>query len=800
MDTIRIAILNTYDKVCAYLDNTVAGSMHYYDDELHQYLKGSANTYTFKASARHEDAIYLSEGNKLAFRYRGNDYYLNIMKVVRDEYEVEVTAYSLNFELLNEQKEAYKSSGAMTFAQYLDVFDYEKVVVLGKNEVSGKSISHEWTGTETMLGRIFSLANVFGAEVEFMPELNEDYSLKRIVMNVYREHTDSVQGVGTDRTDMILRYGKNVSGITKTSDITDLYTAIRPIGRNGLTVSSLTKTEYDANGKVEYTCPTGKRNIYAVQARDRFPSNLLANENERYIAQIWEYDTDNVNVLYGQALAELKKNCVPQVSYEVDGYFDTGIGDTITIADDEYTPELYLQARVTEQSRSFTDPTQNKTTFSNFKELQSEIDPALIQKMNNLINANKVYTCSILTDNGIIFQNGEGSTTLTASVMDVGKDMTNTLTIQWTVDGEKLSTGKSIKVNAADIRGKAVYRYEATDKSGISRGYCEVTVANVNDGKPGEDGGPGADAYTLYLSTASHVFNADYDGNIAKNISVSTVAVGFRGTKQLTPVIGTIQPVDGMGISISGSTIVFTALKGKDLADNGAVDIPVTLDGIECTLTFTYAKVKDGYNGQDAKLCTITGNQVMKYESVNGNPMPATLVLTAEYQNTNHAKWQYLDQFDVWADFIPAETNSKIVISENSVAWRKDTALIRAMDTTQVAIDTITLNKLRDGSNGEDAVLLNIDSSNGNIFKNNAVATTLTVTVIVAGKLLDTSEKLKEYFGENAVLKWEFKKFGETEFSPIDSGDPRLSDEGFIFTLSPQDVNSKITLNCILDY
>nr|DAP51844.1 MAG TPA: tail protein [Caudoviricetes sp.] len=800
MDTIRIAILNTYDKVCAYLDNTVAGSMHYYDDELHQYLKGSANTYTFKANARHEDAIYLAEGNKLAFRYRGNDYYLNIMKVVRNEYEIEVTAYSLNFELLNEQKEAYKSSGAMTFAQYLDVFDYEKVVVLGKNEVSGKSISHEWTGTETMLGRIFSLANVFGAEVEFMPELNEDYSLKKIVMNVYREHTDTVQGVGTDRTDMILRYGKNVSGITKTSDITDLYTAIRPIGRNGLTVSSLNKTEYDSSGKVEYTCPAGKRNIYAVQARDRFPSNLLANENERYIAQIWEYDTDNVNVLYGQALAELKKNCVPQVSYEVDGYFDTGIGDTITIADDEYTPELYLQARVTEQSRSFTDPTQNKTTFSNFKELQSEIDPVLLQKMNNLINANKVYTCSILTDNGIIFQNGEGSTTLTASVMDVGKDMTNTLTIQWTVDGEKLSTGKSIKVNAADIPGKAVYRYEATDKSGISRGYCEVTVANVNDGepgRPGEDGGHGADAYTLYLSTASHVFNADYDGNIAKNISVSTVAVGFRGTKQLTPVIGTIQPVDGMGISISGSTIVFTALKGKDLADNGAVNIPVIIDGIECTLTFTYAKVKDGYHGEDAKLCTITGDQVMKYVSGSSIPDPKTIILTAEYQNTNHGKWQYLDQYNVWVDFIPEETNSQITISEDSAAWKKDTALIRALDVTQVAIDTITLAKLRDGT---DAIIVHISSVNGFTFKNTGVSTIMTASVIVGETIIDTSAKLREKFGSNAKLIWSYKNVGETKFTPIDRSDPRFSDDGFIFTLSPQDVYNKITLDCGLDY
>lgn len=800
MENIRIAILNAYDKVCAYMDNQAPDSLHYYSDELHQYLKGSANTYSFRCNARHRDSTCLIEGNKLAFRYREKDYYLNIMRVTRDEDEVEVEAYSLNFELLNEQKEAYKATGAMTFKQYLDVFDYEKVVTLGINEVSDKAIIHEWTGTETMLARIFSLANVFGAEVEFIPELNSDHSLKRIVLNVYKEHTDTIQGIGTDRTDMVLRYGKNVSGITKTSDITEMYTAIRPIGRNGLTVSSINKTEYDADGKVEYTCPAGKRNIYAVQARDRFPSNLLANENERYIAQIWEYDTDNVNVLYGQALSQLKKNCVPQVSYEVDGYFDTDIGDTVTIADQEYTPELYLQARVTEQQRSFTDPTQNKTTFSNFKEIQSQIDSALINKMNQLIEANKVYTCSILTDNGIIFRNSEGTTTLTASVMDVGKDMTDSLKIQWYTDGEKLTTGKSITVKATDFTGKSVYRFEAKDKNDTIRGYAEVTVANLNDGEPGKPGDSGNDAYSLYLTTTSHVFNADCEGNLEKNISVSTVVVGYKGTRQLNPVIGKIPEVDGLGYSISGSTITITAVKGSALADNGTVDIPVTLDGIACTLTFTYAKVRDGYHGENARLCNITGSQVMKYESGSSTPVPAKLVLSAEYQNTSHGKWQYLDQYEVWVDFSPEETNTQLTVEENSQAWVKDTAVIRAVDVTWTAIDTMTLFKLRDGSKGDDAVTVLMDSSNGDSFKNDGIATILTITVIVAGEILDTSEKLKNYFGQNAHLIWKCKMMGETDFKEIPESDPRFSDEGFIFAINPHDVEKKAVIDCSLYY
>lgn len=487
MERVRIAVLDAYDNVMAFMDNGAPKALHYYEDELHEYLKGTANTLTFCAGAKHEDAQYLVEGNKLSFLYRGKEYYLNIMSVRRDELEVEVTAYSLSFELLNEEKEKYAATEAKTFAQYLEIFDAEHIITLGNNEVSDKSIKYEWKGSSTLLARLFSLATVFSTEVEFIPQLNDNYSLKAIVMNVYKEHTDEIQGIGVNRNDIVLRYGKNVTGIVKTSDITGLYTAIRPFGRDGLTITELDKAEYDADGNLEYSSPAGNNNILAPQARDRFPSNLWS-ANDRYIAKIYEYDTDNVNTLYGNALAELKKNCVPRVEYEVSGYFDTDIGDTVQIEDDEYNPALYLEARVTEQVRSFTDLTRNKTTFDNFHELQSQLDSDLVAKMNALIEQNKTYTCMISTDNGTTFKNNTGSTTLTASVRDGVTDVTDKFTIVWRKDGTDLANGKSITVNAADVDGKALYRFDAKDSAGNVKGFYEVTVTDVNDGINGNDG------------------------------------------------------------------------------------------------------------------------------------------------------------------------------------------------------------------------------------------------------------------------------------------------------------------------
>lgn len=484
MNEIRIAVLNPHDRVLAFLDNTHRNSMHYWNDELHEYLQGTANTYAFTVSSKHEDAAYIVEGNKVAFVYNGKDYYLNIVHVEKDEFTVTATAWSLSFELINENVGVYKSERAMSFEEYVTAFDPERTVRIGINEVSDKRISSEWTGEATVLSRLFSVANVFDAEIEFQTVLNDDYSLKEIVMNVYREHSDNNTGVGEFRGDIKLRYGKNVTGIRKESSIENLHTGIRPTGKDGLTIQGIEKEELDENGVVEFY--TQGPDIRAPQARDRFPSNLI-NKEDGYIFMPKSYDTDNKDKLYSMALSDLRTASEPVVTYDVTGYFDTAIGDTVEIEDEEYVPTLYLSARVSEQVRSFTNPQANKTVFTNFKELQSEISEDLLQKVEDLINKTKIYTCSIATNNGIIFKNGIGSTTLTAYAYNNGVDVSGNLEIRWSKDGTEFYVGKSVTVNAEDVDVKAVYSFTAYE-NGVKRGYYEVTVTDVSDGEPGKDG------------------------------------------------------------------------------------------------------------------------------------------------------------------------------------------------------------------------------------------------------------------------------------------------------------------------
>lgn len=577
IEYVRIAVLDAYDNILTFLDNRLPKALHYYNDTLTEYLKGSAYTYAFTTSADHHDSQYLVEGNKIAFEYRDKPYYLNIMTVEKDEYTVTVQAFGLLFELLNEDKEAFSTTEAMTFAEYLDEFDPEHIITLGNNEVSDKSITYEWTGTESMLSRLYSLATVFGAEIEFVAQLNQNYSLAGIVMNVYQEHSDTVQGIGTNRTDQILRYGKDVDGIRKTSDITEIYTAIRPTGNDGLTIADVVINEYDADGNLEYSSPQGNRNIYAVQARDRFPSNLTAPSTERYVAMVWSYSTDDANVLAGQALARLKEVCIPQVSYEVSGYIDANIGDTFTIQDTGYTPQLLLEARVTEQQRSFTDPASNKTTFDNFRELQSEVDQSLLDRVEELIEASRSYSAYINSNNGLIFKNNTGSTTLTATVTSGITDVTADMTINWFKDGAVVGSGTTLTVNASDVSQTAVYSIQAVNGNGDIVATAQVTIADVYDGAAGQPGPAGTSSYThiAYANSA--------DGTVDFSVTDSNREyIGFY--------------VDNVQAdSTDPSKYKWTLIKGAD----GSQGVPGTpgADGRTPYFHVAYANSADGHTG-----------------------------------------------------------------------------------------------------------------------------------------------------------------------------------------------------------
>lgn len=116
--------------------------------------------------------------------------------------------------------------------------------------------------------------------------------------------------------------------------------------------------------------------------------------------------------------------------------------------------------------------------------------------------------------------------------------------------------------------------------------------------------------------------------------------------------------------------------------------------------------------------------------------------------------------------------------------------------TVEDAINNIQnqVNNLKD----EITTLLRIESSRGTVFKNDNVATVLSVVIYHGTQRITDSATMKEVFGNGAYLEWYWQHMDDNTYGVILSTDPRFGDNGFTFTLSPEDVDTKVTFMCEL--
>lgn len=491
-ENVRIAVRDAHDsETLTYMDNSAVGAIHFDKADLTRFFEGDTTALVMRINNKHPEASFVTVGNKLSFVYKNRDYWLNISQTGRDGYYKELVAFSLTWELYKEKMPAYTSPKAMTIAEIIKVIDSEGTLEIGINEMPDKKMVFSWDGIQNKKDRLYSAANQIGAELGLVTETNDDYSLKRHVINIYKEHTDTHQGLGQDKRDTTLRVGKELKVINQKDSADEFYTAIRATGKDGLSIVNLEFEERDDDGNILYFSKKGDNGIRALQARNKIPSNTNKKDDGYLFDDRGETEYTTVEALKGYMLSELKKISQIKVDYETQGYFDSDPGDTFSLEDSVYyNPPLYLEARVYEQTESLVlgVTSSDRTTFTNFVQKESEINNDLLARMRKLIEANKVFTYEIITSDGVTFKNGFGSTTLTARVRDGIKDVTDTFSLKWYKDGTLFSNTKTVTINAADIEEKAVFRFEVADDSGNVRGGAEVTVTNIDDGKKGEPG------------------------------------------------------------------------------------------------------------------------------------------------------------------------------------------------------------------------------------------------------------------------------------------------------------------------
>ena len=472
---VRIAIRDTTDSHnVGFFDNK--SGIKYNSANLTQFLKGACSVLVLTYYSK---KMIAQSGQKLAFRFKDKDFWLNINSVKKTGYKIELTAYSLSLEANKEKRGPHKPANAMSIKQYIDYYDPEHSFEIGINEVADKSIKLEWSGTDTILARLYSVANSFGAELEFVTELNNDYSLKRHVVNIYREGN-----LGKDKTGMPVRVGEKLKVINYSDNMDDFYTAIRRTGKDGLTMAGLNKKIYDDKGNVLFY--NNSNTIYAPQARDKYPS-IARKTNDGYIInEDSETEHTSKEALFGYMLAELKKHCELKVDYEVEGAVDGSIGDRKTLIDGRhFDPPLYVQARISEQTEALLETSDVKTTLSNYVRKSSQIANELLQRVEQLTLEATPYTIKLATNNGIVFKNNQGQSTIYPSLKRGQKPVE--CTWKWLVDNQGFGTSPTFEVQATGMSSKLVLTAIAlVDNKEVARE--QVTFTNVNDGAKGSDG------------------------------------------------------------------------------------------------------------------------------------------------------------------------------------------------------------------------------------------------------------------------------------------------------------------------
>lgn len=114
------------------------------------------------------------------------------------------------------------------------------------------------------------------------------------------------------------------------------------------------------------------------------------------------------------------------------------------------------------------------------------------------------------------------------------------------------------------------------------------------------------DGYTINQSVGEYIFNALNNGTIPSAVTVvSTIKVTSGDNAVTNFTIGTINKPTGfasINANNTNKTITYVvAANTTALADSGTIPIPIIIEGNTYTISFKWAKSKNGQNGSDGK-------------------------------------------------------------------------------------------------------------------------------------------------------------------------------------------------------
>ena len=256
-----------------------------------------------------------------------------------------------------------------------------------------------------------------------------------------------------------------------------------------------------------------------------------------------------------------------------------------------------------------------------------------------------------------------------------------------------------------------------------------------------------------------------------------------------------------VGVTISGDLIEGNTVKADKLVIKGEDGLYYKLNiegGSTVTEQLTEEMLQNGLDGNNIIANTITAEKISVDDliafdaTIGGFNIGSNSIYSGVKDSINNTtRGIYLDTegqmyFGDDTNYIryykAADGKYKLVVSSESVMFGNGISVEEAFE------------ELRD----EITTLLRIESSRGTVFKNDQVSTVLSAVIYHGTQRITDYETMKSVFGSGAYLQWKWQRLDEESYGIISASDTRFSDNGFKFTLSPEDVDTKVTFMCEL--
>jgi phage minor structural protein len=599
---------------------------------------------------------------------------------------------------------------------------------------------------------------------------------------------------GEDKGSYFLK-GLNLKKLQKKASSYDFYTRIVPIGENDLTIESVN----DGKNYLENYQYSDKVRTYIWEDASYTDPTALMED-----AQAKLNDLSKPEVAYS---AEIRDLAAQNPKYSVLSY---GLGDTITLID-ESTGTMDKQ-RIKRMVEYPQDPDKNTceiaNTFLTWEEMQEKIQAAAELASNVISSDGKIYVSSILD-----WEEGISSSTtvseITGTVSEVQENVESF--------GNELTTVKetlgelevnSITSDEADLKYASIDELDAVSQTvhDIQGDYADFKTVTAEE--------LGAEKGRIDALETDKLSSNDADIKYAKidftNIDEATMAYFYAKSGLIKDVVVGDETITGelVGVTIKGNLIEGNTVAADKLVIKGEDGLyyKLNVDALGQTTASSDEKYQSGLDGEVLIKKSITAEKIsvedlvafgatiggfhIGDDSIYSGVKDSVVNTTRGIYLDNDGQIAFGDGNNYVMFYKTTDGEYKLRISAEEIVFgTSGQSVSDAFDSVKEDIKNMK---------DEVATVLQLESSRGTAFKNNAVSTTLSPVIYHGSKRILDIDGLKEVFGESAYLQWSWRRLDEDRYGLISVDDKRLSAGGFLFELSPDDVDTQVTIMCEL--